>query len=110
MLALPFSVKAFFFPLFVLKERFERGLVACRNMLGNLLLSRKQWENDHVVRRCCAVVAFDPMKNDFRSAYEIIGAEAVACHATTSCKSKYSLSTCKHHDVQGSSLMRLMQR
>ncbi|XP_021867566.2 tetratricopeptide repeat protein SKI3 [Spinacia oleracea] len=84
--------------------------ISLRNMLGNLLLSRKQWENDHVVRRCCAVVAFDPMKNDFRSAYEIIGAEAVACHATTSCKSKYSLSTCKHHDVQGSSLMRLMQR
>ncbi|KMT19386.1 hypothetical protein BVRB_1g013820 [Beta vulgaris subsp. vulgaris] len=81
-----------------------------RNMLGYLLLSRKQWENDHVVRRCCAVVPYDQIKQEFRSAHEVFGAEAVACHATTSCKSNYSLSTCKNQSVQGASLLGLMQR
>ncbi|KAL2895169.1 Tetratricopeptide repeat protein SKI3 [Bienertia sinuspersici] len=82
-----------------------------RNMLGYLLLSRKQRENNHVVQRVCAVVPFDQIKPDFRSAYEIIGAEAVACHATTTWKSKFFISTCKYQSLQGgASLMGLMQR
>lgn len=81
-----------------------------RNMLGYLLLSCKQRENSHVVRRVCAVFPFDRIKEDFRSAHEIIGAEAVACHATTSCNSKYFLSTCKYQSVHGASLTGLMQR
>lgn len=83
--------------------------ISLRNLLGYLLLSCKQWKNDHVVRRCCAVVSLDPIKQDFRSTHEIIGAEAVAC-ATTSCKPKYFLSTCKYQTVQGASLVGLMQR
>ncbi|XP_021717803.1 tetratricopeptide repeat protein SKI3-like isoform X1 [Chenopodium quinoa] len=84
--------------------------ISIRNMLGYLLLSLKQWENDHVVRRCCAVVPFNSINQDFRSAHEIIGAEAVACHATYSCKPKYSLSTCKYQNAHGASLIGLMQR
>ncbi|XP_074263980.1 tetratricopeptide repeat protein SKI3 [Silene latifolia] len=84
-----------------------------RNMLGYLLLSREQWDNNHVIRRCCSVGRFeslDSMKQDFRSAREVIGAEAVACDATTCCKTEYSLSTCKYQSPQNPSLVGIMQR
>ncbi|XP_057519468.1 tetratricopeptide repeat protein SKI3 isoform X2 [Amaranthus tricolor] len=81
-----------------------------RNMLGYFLLSRKQRGNDHVVRRCCVVAAFDPIKQDFRSSHEIIGAEAVACLATSSCKSNFLLPTCIYQSAQSVSILGLMQR
>ena len=101
-----FSVKSSFFPLAYIKCR----LNDCRNMLGYFLLSRKQRGNDHVVRRCCVVAAFDPIKQDFRSSHEIIGAEAVACLATSSCNSNFLLPTCIYQISQSVSIFGLIQR
>lgn len=79
-----------------------------RNMLGFLLLCCKQCEKSHVVMRCCALNPSESsITEDLRSAQEIVGAEAVACHAFESCNSEFSLSTCKY---QGVSSMTIMQR
>lgn len=82
-----------------------------RNMLGYLVLSHKHCEKSHLVRRCCAVASIEsPIKEDFRSAQEIIGAEAVACSAISRCKPDYVLPTCQYQSKQGMSPMGLMQR
>ncbi|KAK9740332.1 hypothetical protein RND81_03G027300 [Saponaria officinalis] len=81
-----------------------------RNMLGYILLCREQWGNNHVIRRCCSVGYLDSIKQDFRSACDVIGAEAVACDATACCNMEYSLSTCKYQRAQDPSVMGIMQR
>ncbi|KAL9238058.1 hypothetical protein vseg_012534 [Gypsophila vaccaria] len=84
--------------------------ISLRNMLGYLLLCREQWDNSHVIRRCCSVGHLDSIKQDFRSACEVIGAEAVACDATSSCKMEYSIPTCKYQRAQDPSVIGIMQR
>ena len=75
------------------------------------MLSYKNCEKSHLVRRCCVVAPIDSrIKEDFRSGQEIIGAEAVACSAIGCCKVDYFLPTCQYQSTQGMSPMGLMQR
>nr|GMD85852.1 tetratricopeptide repeat protein SKI3 [Ipomoea batatas] len=80
-----------------------------RNLLGYLLLLRKQWKDFHASTRCIIVNPSDhPNEDDKKSALEIFGAEGVACHAFQCCKT--SLATCRGKSTSGCNTMQLLQK
>ncbi|XP_048331542.1 tetratricopeptide repeat protein SKI3 isoform X2 [Ziziphus jujuba] len=68
-----------------------------RSLLGYLLLSNEQWNDTHVATRCCNVGAtYSPTKEGLKTAFEILGAGAVACYASSCSNPKFSFPTCSY--------------
>ncbi|KAF4367677.1 tetratricopeptide repeat protein SKI3 [Cannabis sativa] len=65
-----------------------------RNLLGYLLLSGEEWNDTHLATRCCNGNATCSPIDGLKSAYEIVGAGAVACYAIGSSNPKFTFPTC----------------
>ncbi|GFZ10585.1 tetratricopeptide repeat (TPR)-like superfamily protein [Actinidia rufa] len=96
-----------------LAMRLERQKVDCDgwNLLGYLQLSSKGWKDTHIASRCFIVGHSGCLEEEgLKSAYEILGAGAVACYTTRNCSKKFAFPTCECQFLHETSLIRQLQR
>ncbi|CAN0927317.1 Tetratricopeptide repeat protein SKI3 [Linum grandiflorum] len=68
-----------------------------RNLLGNLLLSTREWNDTHIASRCCIIRGpFGLSREGLKSGYEILGAATVSCYAVGNEDKKLCLPTCDY--------------
>lgn len=86
-------------------------LAANRSLLGYLLLSNEGWYDSHVATRCCsAKVSCYQKEEGLKSAYEILGAGAVACYAISTINPKFSFPTCTYQCLNGQGAIQQLQK
>ncbi|GLU00145.1 hypothetical protein SLE2022_175370 [Rubroshorea leprosula] len=83
--------------------------VLIRNLLGYLLLLSEDWNTTHVSSRCSIIDASD-YKEGLKSAWEIIGAGAVACYVLCNREPKFSFPTCSYQCLNGSGSIKELQK
>ncbi|KAL9445641.1 hypothetical protein AB3S75_013513 [Citrus x aurantiifolia] len=82
-----------------------------RNLLGYLLLSSDEWRYSHVASRCCSLETSDCIKKEGpKSAWEILGAEGVACNVIGSVDLKFSFPTCIYECLTGPKAVQELQK
>ncbi|PSR99466.1 Tetratricopeptide repeat protein, partial [Actinidia chinensis var. chinensis] len=82
-----------------------------RNLLGYLQLSSKGWKDTHIASRCFIVGQSGCLEEEgLKSAYEILGAGAVACYTTRNCSKKFAFPTCECQFLHETRLIRQLQR
>ncbi|KAH9694130.1 tetratricopeptide repeat protein SKI3 [Citrus sinensis] len=82
-----------------------------RNLLGYLLLSSDEWRYSHVASRCCSLETSDCIKKEGpKSAWEILGAEGVACNVIGSVDLKFSFPTCIYEHLTGPKAVQELQK
>ncbi|XP_068305808.1 tetratricopeptide repeat protein SKI3 [Pyrus communis] len=81
-----------------------------RNFLGYLLLSTEEWNDTHIATRCCNVDTMNPIEGGLKSAYEILGAGAVACYAVGTCNPKFSYPTCTYQCLNEPGTIQQLQK
>lgn len=84
--------------------------VLIRNLLGYLLLSSEDWKTSHVSSRCSVIDASNYKKEGLKSAWETIGAGAVACYVVGSREPKFSFPTCSYQFLNGSETIKELQK
>lgn len=85
--------------------------VLIRNLLGYLLLSSQEGEDAHSASRCCIVdPSHSPNKEGSKSAFEILGAGAVACFASGMSNQKFSFPTCRYRCMSGPGAIQQLQK
>ncbi|RVX15850.1 Tetratricopeptide repeat protein SKI3 [Vitis vinifera] len=81
------------------------------NLLGYLLLSSQEGEDAHSASRCCIVdPSHSPNKEGSKSAFEILGAGAVACFASGMSNQKFSFPTCRYRCMSGPGAIQQLQK
>lgn len=81
-----------------------------RNLLGCLLLCSEEWNDAHIATRCCDIDTTKPSKGGLKSAYEILGAGAVACYAVGNCSPKFSYPTCTYQCLNEPGAIQQLQK
>ena len=82
-----------------------------RDLLGYLLLSSQEGEDAHSASRCCIVdPSHSPNKEGSKSAFEILGAGAVACFASGMSNQKFSFPTCRYRCMSGPGAIQQLQK
>ncbi|KAI8015612.1 Tetratricopeptide repeat protein SKI3 [Camellia lanceoleosa] len=82
-----------------------------RNLLGYLQLSSKEWKDTHIASRCFIISPSGCLEEEgLKSAYEILGAGAVACYTTQNYKMKFSFPTCECQCLHGTRAIRQLQK
>ncbi|XP_052201463.1 tetratricopeptide repeat protein SKI3 isoform X2 [Diospyros lotus] len=66
-----------------------------RNLLGYLQLFSKEWKDAHIASRCCTIGPPGCLQEEgLKSAYEILGAGAVACYTRENYNRKWAFPSC----------------
>ncbi|PKI54726.1 hypothetical protein CRG98_024926 [Punica granatum] len=82
-----------------------------RQSLGYLLLLSKRWTDSHVATRCSILSSSGfSREGGPRSAYEILGAGAVACYAVGNSGPKFSFPTCPCQSLNQPQAVQQLQR
>ncbi|XP_058220446.1 tetratricopeptide repeat protein SKI3 isoform X2 [Rhododendron vialii] len=80
-----------------------------RNLLGYLQLSCKEWKDPHIASRCFIIGPSRGLdEKGLKSAYDILGAGAVACYASQNYK-KFAVPTCKCQFMHETRAIRQLQ-
>ncbi|KAI4366241.1 hypothetical protein MLD38_022139 [Melastoma candidum] len=67
-----------------------------RDLLGYLLLFRKEQNDFHLATRCCVTKLSNLSNGGLKSAFEVVGAGAVSCYAVGSSIPKFTFPTCSN--------------
>ncbi|KAJ4965925.1 hypothetical protein NE237_017774 [Protea cynaroides] len=82
-----------------------------RNELGYLLVSSKEWKDTHTATRCVVIdPSGRPSVEASKSAYQILGAAAIACYACGTTNQKFSFPTCKDQCMHKGHATKQMQK
>ncbi|CAK9325078.1 unnamed protein product [Citrullus colocynthis] len=82
-----------------------------RNLLGYLLLSNEEGDDNHIATRCCNMFyGLDQQNKGLKSAYEIHGAGAVACYTIGTSHPRFSFPTCSYQCQNGIGTIRQLQK
>ncbi|KAG7024067.1 Tetratricopeptide repeat protein SKI3 [Cucurbita argyrosperma subsp. argyrosperma] len=82
-----------------------------RNLLGYLLLSNEERDDNHTATRCCNMLyGFDQQNKGLKSAYEIHGAGAVSCYTIGTSHPRFSFPTCSCQCQNGIGTIRQLQK
>lgn len=109
-------IDAFFLPIVLMVFNFYTcvsigSFTIDRNLLGYLLVSSQEGEDAHTGSRCSIVdPSSSPNLEGSKSAFEIVGAEAVACFANGKSNNKFSFSTCRCQSLSGPGAILQLQK
>ncbi|KAF6160918.1 hypothetical protein GIB67_025453 [Kingdonia uniflora] len=85
------------------------GLI--RNLLGYLLLTRKEHKDPHIAIRCSVMdLPGYPVIKGLKPAYEILGAATISCYFSTTFNPALSFPTCKDQFLHGAEVIQQLQR
>ncbi|KAK9103609.1 hypothetical protein Sjap_020863 [Stephania japonica] len=85
--------------------------IMIRNQLGHLLLCNKELNASHTATRCITINHPSNLVTEgMKSAFEILGASAVACNSVGTSNPKFSFPTCKGPNTHGMDVIRQLQR
>ncbi|KAK9147526.1 hypothetical protein Scep_006283 [Stephania cephalantha] len=85
--------------------------IMIRNQLGYLLLSNEELKTVHTATRCITIDHPGHLVTEgTKSAFEILGASAVACYSVGTSYPKFSFPTCKSPNTHGMDVILQLQR
>ncbi|KAK4753087.1 hypothetical protein SAY87_021885 [Trapa incisa] len=81
-----------------------------RQCLGHLLLLSNGWNDSHLSTRCCIISCPDFSCEGLKSAWEILGAGAIACYAVGNSTPKFSFPTCTDQCLSKTQAVQQLQK